>query len=314
MALCNIETTFAGKEKGYSGYPMFNAPDEMAQALAKAGFDIAVTANNHTLDTGSDGLFRTLEVLKQNGLLTAGTHQESEPRFALAEVKGIKVGIVAYTYETPQANGRRTINAGLIPERALPCLNSFGYETLQQDMPQILQDIQDARGAGAQVVICVMHWGQEYHEQPSDIDKNLAMQLASGGADVIFASHPHVIQPVEILTAADGRQVPVFYSMGNFLSNQRRETLDSRNRKTEDGMIATVRLQVREGKVSLLKTSVLSTWVNRYDSNGKKTYNIIPIIGDYKANPSVADSRNQAAVEESKQDSLVTVGQWWEEQ
>ncbi len=317
LAICNVETTFAGKEREFTGYPVFNTPDSLATTLKNTGFDVGVTANNHDLDRGSQGMLRTIDVLSDAGIVVAGTHKEGSQRYAMTTVKGVKVAVVAYTYETPRQGGRRSINAVPIPESMLNVVNSFGYETMEEDTTRILADIREAKSAGAEVIIAFMHWGREYAERPSTEDQKLAKAIADEGADIIFGSHPHVLQPIEMIKRADGKSVPVYYSLGNFISNQRLDTVD--NRKTEDGIIGSVKITVMRQPVSgtttkqgisqigSIEAQFLPTWVNRYKRDGKRVYEVVPIIGDYKSNPSIIDSKSQTNIEESEKDTLATM-------
>lgn len=109
LALCNVETTFAGGR--YTGYPIFNAPESLASALKNAGFDVAITANNHIMDKGLSGMKRTLEVARAEGMHTVGTHLEGEKEYIVMDVNGVKIGVVAYLYETTLVDGAEpTIN------------------------------------------------------------------------------------------------------------------------------------------------------------------------------------------------------------
>lgn len=303
VALCNVETTFAGGKP--SGYPAFNSPDSMADALKEAGFDVAITANNHMMDRGFDGMQRTLEVLRGAGLLTVGSRKQGEPSWALLDVKGVKVGVVAYTYETTGVNAKRTINGMALSEESKALINSFSYSMLTEDLTQIKEDIDEVRAQGAQIVIAYLHWGEEYQRTPNDWQQLIAARVAGYGADVIFASHPHVLQPVGYLYVTPQgevsyeesagseqengeevllRKVPVFYSMGNFISNQRSETLN--NRYTEQGMLAGVILSWDQEaqKIREISMEVLPTWVERYYADGKQNYYIIPLDNAMNSN------------------------------
>ena len=216
LALCNVETTFRGGQP--HGYPTFNAPDELAYALADVGFDVGITSNNHMMDTGFDGMQRTLEVLRNQGMTTVGSRYAGEDTWSLIEKNGLKIGLVAYTYESPMtASGAVSINGNYVSKEAAELINSFNTDEMEEDLGKITADIKSAKEAGADIVVCYMHWGNEYQREPNDDQIRLAQSLADGGADIIFASHPHVLQKVDTLNAADGRNVPVFYSMGNFI-------------------------------------------------------------------------------------------------
>jgi poly-gamma-glutamate synthesis protein (capsule biosynthesis protein) len=301
LALCNLETTFAGGS--YTGYPVFNAPESLAAALKKAGFDVALTANNHIMDKGISGMKRTLEIAREAGLETAGTHLDGEKDFTILEVKNVKIGIVAYLYETPIIDSIPTINGNEVSSDAWALLNTFNYNTLDEDLLKVQQSIQNARADGAEIVICYFHWGEEYQRSPNEYQQYMAREAASYGADVIFSSHPHVIQGMEMLSdETTGREVPVFYSMGNFISNQRTETLD--NRYTEQGIIARVHLEYMKStaQVRSVNMDVIPVWVDKYKKNGKDVYTIIPLDDDLPENPSLAESGHLSRAEQALAD------------
>ncbi len=301
LALCNLETTFAGGH--YTGYPVFNAPESLADALKKAGFDVALTANNHIMDMGLEGMKRTLEVARNAGLETAGTHLDGERDYTTVDVKGVKIGIVAYLYETPVIDSIPTVNGNEISGEAWEYLNTFNYETLDKDLLKVKESIQNARDDGAEIVICYFHWGEEYQRSPNEYQQYMAREAAGYGADVIFASHPHVIQGVELLTdEAAGRKIPVFYSMGNFISNQRTETLD--NRYTEQGIIAEVRLEYMKSSKQILSMEMdaVPVWVDKYRKGGKDVYTIVPLDSDMEENPSLAESGHLPRAEQALTD------------
>ena len=136
LALCNVETTFAGEP--YTGFPLFSAPDALASALAKAGFDVGITANNHMADKGISGILRTQRVLQKKGLDTVGSvQQESDPRYLIEEVNGVKIGIVAFTYETGSGQGGVSINGSYVSDEVADHINSFNFNTLEEDLPKM---------------------------------------------------------------------------------------------------------------------------------------------------------------------------------
>ncbi|MBR0598051.1 CapA family protein [Sinanaerobacter chloroacetimidivorans] len=307
LALCNLETTFAGGT--YSGYPVFNAPESLANALKNAGFDVALTSNNHIMDMGLSGMKRTLEICRSAGLQTAGTQLEGEKNYTIVDVKNVKIGIVAYTYETPSANGRTTINSNYVPEDALDLFNTFNYNTLDEDLGKIQASIQAARDQGAELIICYYHWGEEYQRSPNDYQLYIARQSVKFGADLIFASHPHVLQGLELLTdETSGKKVPVFYSMGNLLSNQRTETLD--NRYTEQGMIAEVDLEYMKstGQILTVQMGAVPTWVDKYKSRGKDVYAVIPLDQSLEENPDLKASGHLSRAKQALADVVSLLG------
>lgn len=308
LALCNVETTFAGGK--YTGYPMFSAPESLAEALKTAGFDVAMTANNHILDRGVAGMKRTLDICRAAGLATVGTQLEGEKNYTIIEVKNVKIGIVAYTYETPSPTGKVAINTMYVPDESVPLFNTFDYETLEADLEEIQQTVQAARTEGAELIICYFHWGEEYQRSPNEYQQHMARQVANFGADIIFASHPHVLQGAEVLTVeSTGKKVPVFYSMGNFISNQRTETLD--NRYTEQGMIADIRLEYlqRTGEIVSIRMGALPTWVDKYRSGGKDIYTVIPLDEDLENNPVLKASGHLSRAKQAREDAKAVLGE-----
>jgi len=279
LAVANLETTLAGAEKKYTGYPMFNSPDSLATALREAGFDIVTTANNHSLDRYEAGLRRTLDVLDEHGLAHTGTFRSPEERDAalLIETAGIKVAFLAYTYGT---NG--------IPRPAdKPYLVNLTDEAL------MLADAAAAQAAGADIVVICLHFGTEYTNAPSSDQKELVRKLIGAGADIILGSHPHVLQPYEKISAptADGqtRDGWVVYSLGNFISGQT-------GLRKEAGVIYYFRITKDAGATTVDRVSYLPTWTHRYLENGRQQYRVVAVekaVADYEAG---RDSRlNQSA-------------------
>lgn len=255
LAVGNLETTLAGAARGFRAYPRFNSPDEMATALRGAGFDLLCTANNHSMDSGEEGVYRTLEIVEAEGLKPFGTARSREERDTplLVEVNGIKLAFLAYSYCTngiPLPSGREYI------------VNLFDRELMQNH-------IDEARRAGADLVIVYMHWGWEYRTEANPEQKDLARFLAAAGANIIIGSHPHVIQPMEYLSFEDEngeeQQAFVAYSLGNFISNQHLIPGAVPTHEVQYGML--LRLHLRRdapGEAAYLKdVDYKLTWVNR---------------------------------------------------
>jgi len=278
LMLGNLETTFGGADQGYSSFPYFNTPDALANALKKAGFDALATANNHSFDTRQDGIIRTLDVLHKEGLKTFGTRRNIEEKsYSIVEVKGIKVGLSAYTFETPRWGEYKTINAIKIPKEVEGLIDTFCYEFLEDDLKVIEERVKEMKNQGAEIVVLYMHWGNEYKENPNNFQKKIAQALSNYGVDIIFGSHPHVVQSMEILDSErEDKQTVVIYSLGNFLSNQRYELL--KNRQTEDGIIVNIKLKKNliDNKINLEEISYVPTWVHRYFVDGRAVFEILP--------------------------------------
>ncbi|MDR0424532.1 MAG: CapA family protein [Clostridiales Family XIII bacterium] len=288
LAMCNLETTLGGSP--YTGYPRFSSPDSLVTALADTGFDVLFTSNNHMLDRDADGLRKTIDGVRAAGLRNVGSQYEDEKKYIVVSAGAIDVGIVAYTYESPRVGNTRTLNGIRITDESLPMVNSFGYEDLEGDLDDMAADVLSARKDGADVVICYFHWGNEYQRAYDDTQRYIAGRAITAGADLIFASHPHVLQTMEIIEAENGRRIPLFYSMGNFISNQRTETTGSMY--TEQGLIAMVELEVLpdSGKIVSVEAKALPTWLDKYYSGGKQTYTIVPLDAGYEGNPAILES------------------------
>ncbi|MCL1981728.1 MAG: CapA family protein [Clostridiales bacterium] len=312
LAICNLETTFGGKP--YTGYPVFSAPDELAAALKAAGFDIAVTSNNHVMDRGKAGLARTIEVLRASGLSVTGSREDpGQARYALADVKGVKVAVVAYTYASSSPTGDLLVNGSAVSEGAADLINYFRYDHMDEDLKKIEGTVAEAREAGADVVVMYYHWGDEFHLKSNEAQRRIAEKTVNEvGADIIFASHTHTPQEVGFITNnKTGLLVPVFYSMGNFISNQRVETLDAMNSKyTEIGVIASVALEydIEGKKVTGMTAGAIPTWVDKYRSGGRDVYAVIPLDEDFEANESLTVSGHLNRARKAREDAYGILG------
>jgi poly-gamma-glutamate synthesis protein (capsule biosynthesis protein) len=303
LAIGNFEGTFGGPP--YRGYPSFSTPDELADALKSTGFDVVITANNHMVDTGNFGVIRTLEVLRTAGLSTSGSRTDlGEPRYSINKVNGVNVGIISYTYESSGDGAGVAINGNYISDETAQLINSFSYNRLDGDLEEINIVVSDAREAGADVIILYLHWGEEYQQIPNKWQEQIVTSaIEKMNVDVIFASHPHVIQKIEMVESQyTGKYVPVFYSMGNFISNQRVDTVN--NRYTEQGMIARVELEymVGTGEMLSVKMNYTPTWVDKYKRNGENVYEIIPLDEEMESNPALIESGHLSRAKRALED------------
>ncbi|MBQ3137746.1 MAG: CapA family protein [Clostridia bacterium] len=275
--VANLETTLAGTENGrkYTGFPCFNSPDAILSSLKKAGVDCLLTANNHTYDTGAHGVKRTLAKVKENGFDSVGTRQtETDKKYLVKDVKGIKLGIACYTYETENANGK-ALNGILVGSETAKLINSFDYTKIDKFYEEIAADLTAMKSEGAEVTVVYLHWGNEYQLTPDHHQKNIAQKLCDMGVDVIIGGHPHVVQPVDLITSSDGTHSTVcVYSVGNMVSNQRRNLMGLKTGHTEDGLIFKVTVsKYSDGTVTVDKVKAVPTWVHLYSG----TYNIVPL-------------------------------------
>lgn len=204
-AVVNLETPVSTAP--YTGYPCFNAPSEYLDALSDAGFDLFLTANNHTLDRRDRGLCNTIDSLDVRRLAHIGTYKTDSARKNvmpfIKEINGIKIGFLNYTYGTN----------GFVPGKDV----RVDYI----DREQMQHDVDVTRNAGAEFIFACIHWGVEYQMLPHPSQTSLADYLRQIGVDAIIGGHPHVIQPFEL---KDGKLTA--YSLGNLISNMR--TKDTR--------------------------------------------------------------------------------------
>ncbi|WP_300380291.1 CapA family protein, partial [Clostridium sp.] len=271
LAIGNMEGTLSGIENyGFSGYPSFNAPDELADAMKWAGIDVVNNINNHSLDRDNRGYNRTRQTLEEKGFDIIGTRKSSEDkRYIIKDVKGIKVGIISYSYTVVAEGGGRGLNGSLIDETLYPLMNTFREDTIDADLELMKEQINNMRLDGSDIVIFYMHWGEEYALEPNNLQVKMAQYLTDEKVDVIFATHPHSLQPIDILTSSDGmKETPVIYSMGNFLSSQRTERIQ--NPYTEDGVIVSINVTKNKDndEIKIDYPTYLPTWVNWYEKNG----------------------------------------------
>jgi len=229
-AVVNLETTFAGGPD-YSGFPAFNTPDALGDALKDAGFDLVSTANNHCLDRGYDGMVRTLDVLDNLGLAHVGTYRSAVERAAqngvhVADVGGIKVAFLSYTYGT---NGIPVSKSH--PDTVNILHTDYMSEAQVLDTTRIADDLAAAEALSPDLIAVIVHWGVEYQTTQNEHQEEIADFLFDHGADVILGSHPHVLQPMETrtLTDRDGTTHTGFvcWSLGNFISSQNDEYTDT---------------------------------------------------------------------------------------
>lgn len=210
ICIGNLETSFAGEDRGYSNYPTFNSPDSLADSLKSIGVDVLSTAGNHALDMGFSGLSRTIDVLDKADIFHLGTYktQEDQDKVLIKYVKGVKIAFIDYTYGT---------NGISVPSDKKFCINLI-------DKDLIKKHIETAKNQNADMIVACMHWGTEYQTKQNSEQEELADFLFQNGVNVIIGNHPHVIQPMEkrTVTLEDGstRDGFVVYALGNFICDQ----------------------------------------------------------------------------------------------
>jgi len=255
LAICHQETPIAADNKNLT-VPRtlsFNAPKEIATALKNAGFDACSTASNHTYDRGLEGVKQTLDVLDAAGVGHAGSARSQAEADAppIYDVKGIKVGHLAYSYTVLNNGGP---NSQVPPDA--PWLRAFLWPAIGAE--GIIADAKKMRERGAEFVVLSMHWGDQYIHQPNAQQRQLAKELlASPDVDLIIGDHVHVVQPCEKI---NGKYVQ--YGMGNFLSNQSPTQDRTLVNDNQDGSLQTYTVdEVTRGRFTVSKMTFTPTWV-----------------------------------------------------
>ncbi|MBQ3074762.1 MAG: CapA family protein [Clostridia bacterium] len=285
--VANLEVTLGGGKP--SSYPCFSCPDSVVDALKGAGVDLLLTANNHSYDTRTAGLVRTVQVVREKGLENLGTRENAEESFyKLRQVGDVKVGMACFTYSSVSNSGVKSLNGIPLDRNAFDLVCSFDANRLEEFYAEAERAVTELNNAGADVLMFYLHWGYEYRYTPSDHQKKMAAKLCELGVDVIVGGHPHVVQPFETITAENGNESLCIYSTGNAISNQRKALMNSDNHSghTEDGMIFGVTYEKwSDGSVRLKEVEILPTWVIRESRGGKLVYQIIPLdtaVSDWK--------------------------------
>ena len=271
LAIGDYEGTISDKHP-LGGYPLFNAPIEIADTMKDLGYDIVDLAHNHILDTGLYGLKYTNKVFKDRGLDVVGVHvdkKRSEDKILIKEVNGIKIAILAYAY------GYNGMEANLTAEEHNNYLADLNEEKMKEEIQRAEKE--------ADVTIVMPQMGVEYRLQPTEEQKVLYRKMIDWGADVIFGGHPHVIEPAETVEK-DGDKKFIIYSMGNFISNQRMERMD--NKWPERGLLMDVTFEKNNGK-TIIKTvkahpTLVYSKLNGRNMNGIALYDYkVMVLEDF---------------------------------
>ena len=270
LAVGNLETTFAGPNKAYSGYPTFNTPEALAYNLKKLGFDVLTTANNHSYDSGYKGLESTIDYLDDADISHTGTYKspEEQNKILIKNVKGIQIAFLSFTYGT---NG-------------IPIPEGKEYSINLNDEQTILNQLSLAKEQKPDLICVSMHWGVEYKTSPNDEQKKLADFLFQNGADLIIGNHPHVLEPMEKreITLEDGQTKDGFvvYSLGNFISGQNKAY-------TTDSAILNLSItKTVEGKMKINSATYVPIYTYQNKSSSSKKFKLINLenaIANYDA-------------------------------
>ena len=207
IAIINQETILGGGFCPYDGYPNFNSPNELGDAIVKSGFDVVLQASNHTLDVGTQGVLNCIEYWKKQDDITylgINDSQEDRETIRVIERNGIRIALLNYTYG---------LNGRILPKDKPYLINLIDTTLIKSDLEkaEILADF----------TIVFPHWGVEYVYKPNKEQTSLAKMMVRYGADLIIGTHPHVLQPIEWIEASNGNKALCYYSLGNYTSGQK---------------------------------------------------------------------------------------------
>ena len=261
IAMLNQEVIIAGEQFGISGYPRFNSPLELADAIGKAGFDVVLHATNHTLDKGRDAMLKCLSYWRQNhpDVKVAGMHdsEADADNVCVIEKNGIKVAVLNYTYGVNPAGDQYI--------KSEPYLVDILIES------EVKRDIERAKEA-ADFIVVAPHWGEEYTHTPTSSQKKWCELFLKCGVDLVIGTHPHVLQPIEWLEGEDGQRTLVYWSLGNYVNSTSEQGRGIGARML--GAMADVVIGKDEnGKVYIMSAGAIGlvTHVD-FDSRGITTY------------------------------------------
>ena len=241
------------------GYPLFNAPEAVVPAIKDAGYQVVDLAHNHILDSGLEGVFTTAKAFEDHGISPVGVYTQKnrdKSPILIKEVKGIKIAILAYSY------GFNGLESNLSQEEVDHHLSTFDEEKMKAEIEQAEKE--------ADITVVMPQTGVEYQLEPNEEQVALYHKMVDWGADIIFGGHPHVVQPSEILEK-DGQKKLIIYSMGNFISNQRIETMAGVDTAewTERGVLMDVTIEKTDKGTIIKKAQAHPSWVSRVE---KGTY------------------------------------------
>jgi poly-gamma-glutamate capsule biosynthesis protein CapA/YwtB (metallophosphatase superfamily) len=259
FGVVNLEVPLAGPP--YSGYPNFSSPDALLDALKAAGYDVILTANNHIMDAGKMGLERTIATINDRKLKYAGCYIDKAQRDSIypliIEKCGFKIAILNTTFGTNN-------NAVVYPNR----VNLI-------DTLEIKSDIKKAQLLGADFIIMALHWGREYERDANNKQKDIARFLARNGVGFIVGAHPHVVQNEDILTGNDSVNFPIFYSVGNSISNQRQA-------HTDGGVMVKIEINIKTKIIQ--NATYIPVYIHKGVLDNVYQYHLIPTT-EYLAHP-----------------------------
>jgi hypothetical protein len=272
LAICHLETPLADPDGPFLNYPIFSTPPQVVNGLKKAGIDACTTASNHSLDTGSEGLKRTLDTLDAKGVPHAGTartRKESNTPLIL-DVAGVKVALLSYTYGT---NG-------------IPIPSGQPWSVPLIDADDIKYDARRARRDGAEVVIVALHHGTEYTTEPDSLQREVVDEITKSKAiDLVYGHHAHVPQPIDVVHGTW-----VAYGLGNFIAQQETDVPDTYRGFSVKFTLA----EQPNGRFEVSRAEFVPTMITPYGGPPMRVLNIRAALNDPSTDPSLIPSLREA--------------------
>lgn len=249
LAVINQETMFVSDHANVSSYPLFGTPREIGDAVYEAGFDVILHATNHVMDMGIENIYDAIDYWSDKDVTVLGIHRsEADARTpAIVEKNGIRLGMLNYTYG---------MNGFQLPED-----QTYAVDLLDNE-EKLLADIAYCE-ENADLTVCFLHMGTEYATTPSAAAKEQVLQCVQAGADLLICCHPHVLEPYETVTADNGNQAVVYYSLGNFISAQ-----DQFDRLIGGMAQVTIRKTVSDGRTTVEITDYSMTPLVTHTATG----------------------------------------------
>lgn len=275
LTVGNLELNFLGEGAGYSGYPNFNAPEALAGTLKDIGFDLLQTANTYSIQSGINGLNSTIRHLTAAGIDHAGTYHNKDAKnedegVILKNINGIRFAFIAYT---------KGLNNMALPSDASYAVDvlfedyATNYSIINKDA--LLASVNAAKEMKADVIVAMLHWGNEYKVEPFSTQEEIADLLFKNGVDVILGSHSHEVGPMEMRkVTVDGKEKEVFlaYSLGNFFSS-----MDKGTSRTSAILNLTFTMDAETGEVTISAVNYLPVYIVDKGENATVRYEVLPV-------------------------------------
>ena len=280
----NLESTIT--DSNYKAYPKFRSPAAITTALMQNSVDACLLANNHIYDNFDAGLRMTIDAVETNSMVYMGVRKTTtEKKYTIKEINGIKIGFFNYVYESGKSgNSNISINAIPVNNETAPLINTFNNGNVDALLSNVKAGLEEMKAEGVDYTIAYIHWGVEYATTENSRQRQIAAGLCELGIDALIGGHPHVVQPVDLLTNTAGdHQMLCAYSMGNHLSNQYKERMETTKPTghTEDGLMVNLILQRNDdNSISLIKADFIPTWVYRTQGEpdtGNPEFFILPL-------------------------------------